>query len=98
MQRLPSTEKLSAELQKIKTDLEFMLETNLNKIEENKAWTWTQKQKAATLMQQAYEKFWLERLSEAGIVVSPVFEANTKETSSEKTLCEEFKVYENLWR
>lgn len=98
MQRLPDADKLSAELQKIKTDLEFMLEMNLNKIEANKAWTWTQKQKASAILQQAYEKFWLERLSEAGIVVSPVFEADTNETDSEKTLCEEFKAYENLWR
>jgi hypothetical protein len=96
--RLPFADKLSPELRKLKCYLEDMLELNLNKIDGNKAWTWPQKQKASAVLQQAYESYWLSQLSEAGIIPTPTFEAAEEKATSEKTLCEEFKVYENLWK
>ena len=95
--RLTNVDNLSAELLKIKADLEYALEINLNKIEDNnKFWDWALKRQAAEFLKRAYEDTWLEILDKEGIVVAPAFES-VEETTSENTLHEEFNVYENLW-
>lgn len=97
MGRLLDVENLSADLQKLKQNLEATLEHNLNKIENTPGWSWVQKQKMSANLLQAYEDSWLNQLARAGIVVSPVFEDGVARVVKAPSLSEEVEQYENLW-
>ncbi len=72
-------QELTPELQQIKQELDYSLEYELNKIENNKSLTWVDKQRQAADLQRFYETTWEHHLTDAGYVVRPVFENLEKE-------------------
>ena len=71
---------LTPELLARKSELDQSLETELDKIEQNKSLTWVIKQKQTAELQQAYEDLWEKELDAAGYIVRPTFESLSSNT------------------